>query len=68
MLEIVEITLSFLLHGVRGHDDKSFCRGPAFANCPDPTIHVTSPDCGETNATLSREYTADGENLPAGSL
>ncbi|KAK8050007.1 hypothetical protein PG994_011737, partial [Apiospora phragmitis] len=41
-------------------DDKLFVKRPAFADHPAPTISVTSPDCGETDAQLSIAYTADG--------
>ncbi|KAH8890926.1 PEBP-like protein [Thozetella sp. PMI_491] len=61
MLKYVEVSLAWLLQNAKGRDDKAFFTAPAFAEHKEPTIKITSPDCGETNATLSVEYTADGE-------
>jgi len=60
MTAVVEVTLSYLFRNAKGRDAKSFFKGPAFAAVPDPTIPITSPDCGATNATLSRAYMAEG--------
>lgn len=60
----VELALSWLLRGVHGHDEKSFCRSPAFAGLPGPTVELASPDCGPGSpsqpARLRREHSADG--------
>ncbi|KAK8088626.1 hypothetical protein PG997_003587 [Apiospora hydei] len=60
MSALIEVTLSWLLQNFKHRDDKLFIKGPAFADHPAPTITVTSPDCGETDAQLSVVYTADG--------
>jgi phosphatidylethanolamine-binding protein (PEBP) family uncharacterized protein len=49
--------LAKLLYNLRGRDAKLFTKGPAFADCADPTISVTSPDCGPSNSTMKIEYT-----------
>ncbi|KAK7031653.1 phosphatidylethanolamine-binding protein [Favolaschia claudopus] len=61
MRPIVEVTLSWLLKNRRGRDAKLFYTRPAFAKHPEQTLIVTSPDCGETDAQLGVEYTADGK-------
>lgn len=57
--------LAKLLYNQRGRDAKLFTKGPAFADFPEPTIDVTSPDCGPSNSTLKVEYTQYGaERFP----
>ncbi|GJC80705.1 hypothetical protein ColLi_03543 [Colletotrichum liriopes] len=66
MHKYVEITLSWLLKNSRGHDAKSFYTSPAFVSQAEPTITVTSPDCGASPATLGPEYiTGGGGRIPA---
>ncbi|KAK8113699.1 hypothetical protein PG999_005768 [Apiospora kogelbergensis] len=60
MSALIEVTLSWLLQNFKHRDDKLFVKGPAFAHHPKPTLSVTSPDCGETDAQLAVAYTADG--------
>lgn len=60
MLSYVEVTISWLFKNFRGRDAKLFITSPAFSSHPTPTITVTSPDCGDTNAQLGVEYTFDG--------
>ncbi|KAJ9152018.1 PEBP-like protein [Pleurostoma richardsiae] len=60
MTAVIEATLSWLFKNARGRDEKSFFKGPAFAEHKEPTITITSPDCGETGVTLSKEYIAEG--------
>jgi phosphatidylethanolamine-binding protein (PEBP) family uncharacterized protein len=60
MTAIIEVTLAYLFQNAKGRDNKLFFRGPAFADFKEPTISLASPDCGETDATLAKEYTADG--------
>ncbi|KAF7533477.1 hypothetical protein G7054_g7034 [Neopestalotiopsis clavispora] len=60
MLSYVEVTISWLFKSFRGRDAKLFITSPAFSSHPTPTITVTSPDCGDTNAQLGVEYTFDG--------
>jgi phosphatidylethanolamine-binding protein (PEBP) family uncharacterized protein len=52
--------LAKLLYNQRGRDAKLFTKRPAFADFPEPTIDVTSPDCGPSNSTLKVEYTQYG--------
>lgn len=56
ILEYVERVLSIMLKNKRGNDNKLFTRGPAFANFPNPTIKITSEDCGESGAQLKPKY------------
>jgi len=60
MAAIIEVTLSYLLKNQKGRDEKAFFKGPAFASLKEPTISLASPDCGESNGTLTKEYTHDG--------
>ncbi|KAK7988153.1 hypothetical protein PG990_005005 [Apiospora arundinis] len=60
MSALIEVSLSWLLQNFKHRDDKLFVKGPAFADHPKPTLSVTSPDCGETDAQLAVAYTADG--------
>ncbi|KAK2050814.1 PEBP-like protein [Colletotrichum somersetense] len=60
MLQYVEVSLSWLLKNSRGHDAKAFYTSPAFASHAEPTITVTSPDCGASPATMGPEYIAEG--------
>ncbi|KAI2630878.1 PEBP-like protein [Hypoxylon sp. NC1633] len=61
MTAILEVTLSWLFKNARGRDEKSFFKGPAFAELQDKQeIIVTAPECGATNAKLDIAYTADG--------
>ncbi|UKZ71403.1 uncharacterized protein TrAtP1_012362 [Trichoderma atroviride] len=46
MLKYVEITASWLFANAKGRDAKTFVKGPQFASYPEPTIQITSPDCG----------------------
>lgn len=61
MLKYVEVTASWLFANARGRDAKTFTKGPQFASYPEPTIQITSPDCGASPATLSPEYMAGGD-------
>ncbi|KAK3942989.1 PEBP-like protein [Diplogelasinospora grovesii] len=60
MIPVVEVTLSWLFKNARGRDEKCFFKSPAFADHPEQTITVTSPDCGPANTTLTTDYTQDG--------
>lgn len=63
MTALLEVTAAWLFKNAKGRDEKSFYRGPAFAELPEPTIAITSPDCGASGATLAVAYTADGAKL-----
>ncbi|KAH8203354.1 hypothetical protein TruAng_002449 [Truncatella angustata] len=58
--DYIEVTISWLFSNFRGRDDGLFITNPAFKSCSKPTIAITSPDCGETNAQLGLDYTHDG--------
>lgn len=64
MLALIEVTLSWLFKNARGRDEKSFYRAAAFADHPEPTIAITSPECGPGSraepAQLHRDHSADG--------
>ena len=57
---IIEVALSYVLKNAKGRDAKCFTKGPAFSSLPEPTISITSLDCGDTNSTMPVEYTHDG--------
>lgn len=61
MLKYVEVTASWLFANAKGRDAKTFVKSPQFASFPEPTIQITSPDCGASPATLSPEYMAGGD-------
>ncbi len=60
MTAVLEVTFAWLFKSAKGRDAKSFYKGPAFGDLEEPTLAITSPDCGETGATLAKDYTADG--------
>ncbi|KAI1335108.1 PEBP-like protein [Xylariaceae sp. FL0016] len=61
MTAVLEVTLSWLFKNAKGRDAKSFYTRPAFANCAEQSIAVTSPDCGENGAKMDVDYTHDGD-------
>ncbi|TPX10852.1 uncharacterized protein E0L32_008241 [Thyridium curvatum] len=61
MSALFEVTLAWLFKSAKGRDGKAFCTRPAFTDqVKEPTIRIASPDCGETGATFSKEYMAEG--------
>ena len=62
VLQYLEYGLARLLYNLRGRDAKLFIKGPAFADFPEPTIEINSPDCGPSNSTMKLEYTQYGED------
>ncbi|KAK9414170.1 hypothetical protein SUNI508_02269 [Seiridium unicorne] len=60
MATYLEVTISWLFKNFRGRDEKLFVKNPAFNSHPTPTIPITSPDCGATDAQLGVDYTHDG--------
>lgn len=64
MSDLIEVGLSWAFKNARGRDEKSFYRSPAFAQFPQPTIEITSPDNGAGSlsapAQLKKEHSADG--------
>lgn len=66
MTSYLEVTASWLFKNAKGHDAKAFTKAPAFSSCPEPSIQVTSPDCGDSGATLGPAYMHGGEGkLPS---
>ncbi|KFA67495.1 hypothetical protein S40285_00216 [Stachybotrys chlorohalonatus IBT 40285] len=61
MAAYIESTISWLLLNAKGRDAAAFPTVPAFADHPEPTVAVRSPDCGEAGSSLGREYMVDGE-------
>ncbi|KAH7144017.1 phosphatidylethanolamine-binding protein [Dactylonectria macrodidyma] len=61
MIAYLEVAASWLFMNHRGRDAKAFTTHPAFASCREPTLYVTSPDCGADGATLGKAYMAGGE-------
>ena len=62
VLHYVEYGLGKMLYSFRARDAKLFIKGPAFADFPEPTLTITSPDCGPSNSTMKREYTQYGDD------
>ncbi|KAK5989093.1 hypothetical protein PT974_10591 [Cladobotryum mycophilum] len=64
--DYAERVFAWLFANAKAHDAKAFTTGPAFASCPEPTIAVSSPDCGASGATLGPAYMHAGEGLVPG--
>lgn len=65
MTAAIEASLGWLFRNQKGRDAKSFYTNPAFEDHKEQTIEITSPDCGATNATLSRDHMhAGGGRFP----
>ncbi|KAI9833364.1 MAG: hypothetical protein M1838_005588 [Thelocarpon superellum] len=56
MAEYLEAGLGWLLSSLRARDDKLFIKGEAFADHPEPTLIVNSPECGASNSALSLRH------------
>ncbi|RDW56972.1 hypothetical protein BP5796_13039 [Coleophoma crateriformis] len=63
ILKYVEYALGKLLISRRGYDDGLFSRTPAFRKCPEPTIQLSSLDCGPSYSRLSHDYSMFGKGL-----
>lgn len=59
-MDYIEYGLGTLLYRFRGFDKKLFSKNAAFRSHPDPTIIITSPDCGVSGSTLTHEYSMSG--------
>lgn len=57
VLDYVEYFLTWIFKNSKGHDADLFTKLPAFESFPEPTITITSPDCGPFNSNLKIEYT-----------
>jgi phosphatidylethanolamine-binding protein (PEBP) family uncharacterized protein len=58
----VEGCLGTLLSSQKGRDAKLLTNTAPFTSFPDPTIPITSPDCGPSGSALAVEYTQLGSN------
>lgn len=58
----VEYGLGRLLINQKGRDAKLFTNGPAFANFPEPTFAIDSPDCGTSHSVMKAQYTGIGDD------
>lgn len=63
MTAYIEVAASWLFANFKGRDAKAFPTNPAFSSHPEPTISITSPDCGAYGATLDPAYVHGGEGL-----
>ncbi|MCJ1455892.1 hypothetical protein MMC28_006249 [Mycoblastus sanguinarius] len=54
--------LGWLLTSIRGNEAKLFTNTAPFAANSEPTITVTSPECGDSPAPLDKDHTAEGAN------
>ena len=61
MTAYIEVAASWLFKNAKGRDAKLIPTLPAFSEHPEPTISITSPDCGSDGATLGKEYMHGGE-------
>lgn len=61
MTAYIEVAASWLFKNFRGRDERAFFTLPPFAHVPQPTLPVSSPDCGPDGATLGKEYMFCGE-------
>ncbi|KAE8347709.1 hypothetical protein BDV24DRAFT_170748 [Aspergillus arachidicola] len=52
--------LFLLLTGVKGHEDKLFTRGPAFAAYPYPTFFIECPEIGASGSRMDIAHAYDG--------
>ncbi|KAE8317240.1 phosphatidylethanolamine-binding protein [Aspergillus transmontanensis] len=52
--------LSLLLTGAKGHEDKLFTRGPAFAAYPYPTFFIECPGIGASGSRMDIAHAYDG--------
>ena len=62
MLQYVEYILGLLLSGQRGRDAKLFHKGPAFKDLTEPSLEVTSPECGPSSSTMLDKHGMDTGN------
>lgn len=62
MLRYVEYTLGLLLSRQRGRDAKLFHKGPAFKDLSEPSLEVTSSECGPSNSTMLDKHGMDTGN------
>ncbi|CAI6328903.1 unnamed protein product [Periconia digitata] len=60
LLRMLEYCLGRLLYRRRGYDADLLIKSAPFAKTRNPTIPLTSPDCGASGAKLSDEYSAFG--------
>ncbi|KUI64960.1 hypothetical protein VM1G_00145 [Cytospora mali] len=64
MTALIEVALSWVFKNARGRDAHSFFRSPAFADFPEPTIEINSPECGPGSlakpAQLRMEHSYEG--------
>ncbi|KAE9369707.1 PEBP-like protein [Stipitochalara longipes BDJ] len=61
----IEGTLGHLLSGQKGRDAKLFTNTPPFSAFPEPTIPITSPDCGASGSAMDKDYSQLGsERFP----
>ncbi|KAM0436132.1 hypothetical protein ACHAPT_003024 [Fusarium lateritium] len=61
MTAYIEVAASWLFKNAKGRDAKAFFTLPAFASHPEPTLSITSPDCGPDGSTLGKEYMHGGQ-------
>lgn len=62
IFDYVEYGLARLLINQKGRDGGLFMKTSAFANMPEPTFTIDSPDCGPSNSHMNKEYTGLGQN------
>jgi phosphatidylethanolamine-binding protein (PEBP) family uncharacterized protein len=60
LLKLIEYALGRLLYRRRAYDKLCFFNTPAFSRHPHPDIAITSPDCGDSGAKLSKDYSKFG--------
>lgn len=62
VLSYIEYSLGRLLVNQKGRHAKLFTKGSAFADFPEPTFEVNSPDCGPSKSVMAKQYSQFGED------
>ncbi|KAL1968412.1 hypothetical protein VTN77DRAFT_1941 [Rasamsonia byssochlamydoides] len=62
-MDYIEQAAAWLLSSRKGHDAGLFHKSRAFANIPEPTIPLESPDIGPTGSNIPPEYGFFGKGL-----
>lgn len=59
-MNYIEYGLSRLLSNAKGRDARLFTKGPAFSQCPSPTITIECPEVGPSGSQLHVDLSAEG--------
>lgn len=59
-MNYIEYGFSRLFSKAKGRDARLFTKGPAFSQCPGPTISVECPEVGPSGSQLHVDHSAEG--------